>query len=109
MRVGWLSVLLASFAGASALLVPRLGENAGFTLVMPSMLACVVFAWLRILENNGVRRSIKLSELLMYGFLVPVVMNWRKPVSVSFNGMVWLASIAVASGAIGRMLWASYA
>jgi|UPI000646E6D5 hypothetical protein len=73
------------------------------------MLACIVFAWLMIFENNGVRRSRKLSEFLIYGLLVPVFISWNKPVSVSFNGMVCLTSAAVALGAIGRMLWASYA
>jgi len=109
MRVGCLSVLLACFACASALLIPHLGESAAFTLVVPAMLVCLVFAWLMVFESNGVRRSRKLSEFLVYGLLVPVFINWNKPVSLSFNGMVCLASAAIALGAISRMLWASYA
>ena len=91
------------------MLVPHLGESAGFFLVLPSMLVCVVFAWLMIFENNGMRRPRVWSEFFIYGLLVPVFINWNKPVSLSFNGWACLASAATSLGAVGRMLWASYA
>ena len=62
-----------------------------------------------VFENDGMRKPRAWSEFFVYGLLVPVFTNWSKPVSISINAQVCLASAASALGAIARMLWVSYA
>jgi hypothetical protein len=105
MRVGAFTVVLCAAAAASAALVGPLGAEAGFYIVLPAMLVCLIFAWMLVFERDGMRKPRAWPEFLFYGLLVPVFSNWSKPVSLSFNAQACLVSAAVGLGAILRMLW----
>ncbi len=109
MRMFWLLAVFVAAAGASAALVPRLGDNAPWYLVVPPMFLCILFSWGLVFENEGMQRSHGWGEHLFYGFFRPTWANWAKPVELSFSGYVVLLSAAVMAGALLRMLWAVYA
>ncbi len=109
MKVGPFAVVLCAAAAISAALVSSLGAGAGFYLVIPAMLVCIIFGWMLVFERDGMRKPRAWSEFFFYGLLVPVFSNWSKPVSLSFNAQACLVSAAFALGAVCRMLWVSYA
>lgn len=107
-RVPWLQTVVVMIAGASAALVPRLGENAPFYLVFPPGFICIGFGLILVWKNDGMRRSQGLVEHLIFGFYRANWSNMDKPIALSFSGYVIILSAAAMVGAILRMFWAMY-
>ncbi len=109
MRLFWVQLMLLVAAAASATALSYLPRDGELYLIAVPMGICVLFGWILVFENHGMRRARGWKEHLLLGSLVPVPSNWRKSVSLSFAAQACLLSAAVVFGAVIRMLWSAYA